>query len=148
MPRPKREITNLLNEVAAGRDVYGLKPRQKIMELAFIKDLIFQKMRNAKLLSDHGVLLGAASDSGVHMIMGILPDELVRLAAAGLSNAKVLRSATCDAAKLLRIDDVGRIKPGCRGDFVLYRENPLEKIEAVRSPALVIRDGVPQIFTT
>ncbi len=147
-PRPEREITRLLEEVAAGEDVYGLKPRRKLMDLEFIKDLVFQKMRNAKLLSDNGILLGAASDSGVHMMMGILPDELCRLVAAGLTNAQALRSATSDAAKLLRVDDVGRIKPGNRGDFVIYDENPLEKIEAVKNPALVIRDGVPQIFTT
>ena len=148
MPRPKREITQLLNDVAAGKDIYGLKPRQKLMELAFIKDLVFQKMRNLKLLSDNKILIGAASDSGVHMMMGILPEELCRMAGAGLSNTQVLRSATVDAAKLLRVDDVGQIKLGYRGDFVIYEGNPLEDIEAVRKPALVIRDGVPQIFPT
>ena len=107
---------------------------------------MFQKMKNAKLLADNDILLGAATDSGVHMMMGILPDELCRLAASGLTNAQALRSATCDAARLLKVDDVGRIKPGNRADFVIYDKNPLEKIEAVRKPALVIRDGVPQVF--
>lgn len=148
LPRPAREIKRLLEDVAAGRDVYGLKPRQKLMELEFIRDLVFQKMKNAKLLSDHGILLGAATDSGVHMMIGILPDEIVRLAASGLGNARALRSATCDAAKLLRIDDVGRIRPGNRGDLVIYEEDPLQNIEAIRKPALVIRDGVPQVFTS
>jgi imidazolonepropionase-like amidohydrolase len=145
MPRPRRDITRLLEEVAAGGDIYGLKPRRKIMDLAFVKDVVHQKMRNLKLLSDNGILLGAASDAGVHMMMGILPDELCRMTAAGLSNARALRSATVDAAKLLRVDDVGRIKRGYRGDFVLYDGNPLEDIEVVRKPSLVIRDGVPQI---
>ena len=145
MPRPSRDITRLLNEVAAGEDIYGLKPRRKVMDLAFVKDLVFQKMRNLKLLSDNNILIGAASDSGVHMMMGILPEELCRMARAGLSNAQVLRSATVDAAKLLRVDDTGLIKQGYRGDFVLYDSNPLENIEAVRKPALVIRDGMPQI---
>jgi|GEM_PF-983027 len=145
MPRPRKDITRLLNEVAAGEDIYGLKPRRKLMDLAFIKNLVFQKMRNLKLLSDNNILIGAASDSGVHMIMGIIPEELCRMSKAGLSNIKALRSATCDAAKLLRVGDVGQIKQGYRGDFVLYDGNPLENIEAVRQPALVIRDGVPQI---
>lgn len=148
LPRPRKEISRLLEEVAAGGDVYGLKPRRKLMELAFIKDLVFQKMRNLKLLADHDILIGAASDSGVQMMMGILPDELCRMVASGLGNAQALRSATVDAAKLLRVDDVGRIKPGFRGDFVIYEDNPLGNIEAVRNPALVIRDGVPQVFTT
>lgn len=143
LPRPKRDISRLLREVAAGEDIYGFRPRRKLMELAFVRDLTSRKMRNLKLLSDAGILLGAASDSGVHMMMGILPEELCRMAAAGLSNAKVLRSATVDAARLLRVDDAGRIRKGYRGDFVLYDIDPLENIEAVRKPALVIREGVP-----
>lgn len=148
LTRPEKAISKLLNEVVAGKDIYGLKPRRKLMELAFIKDLVITKMHNAKLLSDNDILLGAASDSGVHMMMGILPEELVRLTRAGLSNAKALRSATHDAAKLLRVEDVGWIKKGYRGDFVLYDDNPLLNIEAVRTPALVIRDGVPQFSET
>ncbi|RJP34053.1 MAG: hypothetical protein C4536_03265 [Actinobacteria bacterium] len=143
LPRPRGDITRLLHEVAAGQDIYGLKPRRKIMDLAFVRDLVFQKMRNLKLLADSGILIGAASDAGVHMMMGILPEELCRMTEAGLSNAQALRSATIDAARLLRVDDVGRIKAGYRGDIVLYENDPLENIAAVRSPALVMRDGVP-----
>ena len=147
LPRPRRDIARLLEDVAAGRDIYALKPRRKMMDLAFVKDFVLQKERNAKRLSDAGILLGAGSDSGVHMMMGILPDELCRMAGAGIANAKVLRSATADAAKLLRVPDVGRLKPGYRADIVLYDENPLEHMASIRKPALVMRDGVPQTAT-
>ncbi len=50
-----------------------------------------------------------------------------------------------DAAKLIRVDDVGAFKEGYLGDFVLYEKDPLEDIEVVREPSLVIRDGVPQV---
>lgn len=143
LPRPKQHIERLLREVAAGEDIYGLKPRRMLMELAFVKDLVYQKMENLRRLVDHNILVGAATDSGVHMLMGMLPEELCRMKQAGLSNAQVLRAATLDAAKLLRVDDVGQIKEGFRADLVLYESNPLENIETVREPALVLRDGVP-----
>jgi imidazolonepropionase-like amidohydrolase len=144
-PKPRKHLARLLEDVAAGRDIHGLKPRRKLMELAFIKDMVFQKMRNLKKLSDHHIPIGAATDAGVHMSMGILPDELCRMSRAGLSNARVLRAATTDAAKLLGIHDVGRIQPGFRGDMVLYEKDPLEEIEALRKPVFVMRDGVPMV---
>jgi len=146
LPKPVRHMQRLLRDVADGRDLYGLRPPRKLMELAFVKDLVFQKMRNLKRLSDHGIPIGAATDAGVHMFLGILPDELCRMARAGMSHARVLQSATIDAAKLLRIDDAGRIRPGCRADLVLYGRDPLQDIEAVRKPEFVMRDGVPILW--
>jgi imidazolonepropionase-like amidohydrolase len=146
LPKPRRHIQRLLRDVADGRDIYGLQPSRKLMELAFVKDLVFQKMRNLKRLSDHGIPIAAATDAGVHMSLGILPDELCRMSRAGVSPARVLRSATIDAAKLLRIDDAGRIRPGCRADMILYGRDPLLDIEAVRKPEFVMRDGVPILW--
>ena len=45
--------------------------------------------------------------------------ELRLLAAAGLGAAGALRAATSDAARLLRLDDRGRVAPGLRADLVL-----------------------------
>jgi imidazolonepropionase-like amidohydrolase len=146
LPKPQRHIARLLRDVAAGRDIYGLKPPRKLMEFEFIKDLIFQKMQNLKKLSDNNILVGAATDAGVHMFMGILPDELCRMSKAGLNNTQVLRTATIHAARLLHIDDVGQIKKGFRGDMVLYKNDPLEDIEALKKPEFVMRDGVPIIW--
>ena len=145
LPKPRRHLERLLRDVAAGRDVYGLKPRRKLMELQFIKEMLFQKMRNLKKLSDHHIRIGAATDSGVHMCMGLLPHELCRMVRAGMSNAQVLRAATINAAKLLRIHDVGRINPGFRGDLVLYEDDPLEEIETIKKPEFVMRDGLPVV---
>jgi len=145
LAKPRRHIARLLRDVAAGRDICGLTPRRRLMELAFVKDMVLQKMQNLKRLSDAGIPIGAATDAGVHMYMGILPDELCRMTRAGLRPAQALRTATTGAARLLGIDEVGRIRPGFRADLVLYEGNPLENIESVKKPVFVMRDGVPVI---
>jgi KH/beta-lactamase-domain protein len=50
----------------------------------------------------------------------------------------VLRAATADAARLLRLDATGRIQKGFQADLVLYDRDPLTDIEAVKKPGLVI----------
>jgi len=142
LPAPRSHIRRLLMDVASGKDIYGFEPPRKLMETAFIKNLIYRKMRNVKRLSEWGVRVAAATDSGVHMFMGILPRELCRLSEAGLGTLEILKAATQEGARLLGFSDMGRIAPGFRADMVLYREDPLANIEAVKNPEYVFREGV------
>ena len=52
-----------------------------------------------------------------------------------------LRTATCDSARYLQRPDLGRIAPGLCGDAILLVSNPLESIEVLRTPAVVIKAG-------
>jgi len=116
------------------------------MELAFIRDLVQTKTTNLKRLVDRGISIGAATDAGVHMFLGILPEELCRMSRGGIPPVRALRSATVDAARILRIDDAGRIRSGFRADLVLYGDDPLADMEALKTPELVMRDGVPVLW--
>lgn len=65
---------------------------------------------------------------------------------AGLSNLKILQSATVNAARMLRQEDkLGRIKEGYIADLVILNANPLEDIEVLARPQkhllAVIKDG-------
>jgi imidazolonepropionase-like amidohydrolase len=55
-----------------------------------------------------------------------------------------MQAATSNAALLLRLQDAGVVAEGVAADLVLYDENPLERIEAVLKPAVVLRAGVPR----
>lgn len=65
---------------------------------------------------------------------------------AGLSNLKILQSATVNAARMLRQEDkLGRIKEGTIADLIILNANPLEDIEVLARPQkhllAVIKDG-------
>lgn len=93
-------------------------------------------------LVERGVRVGAATDAGTNLCFGSLPDELVHMTRAGMTPLAALRAATVDAAAILRRDDLGAVAPGRRADLVLYDDDPLRSIDALRRPAAVVRDGV------
>lgn len=61
----------------------------------------------------------------------------------------LLRSATTDAARILRRDDRGRIAPGLRADILLTRTDPLSDVDALAQPernhALVVAGGLLRV---
>jgi imidazolonepropionase-like amidohydrolase len=67
--------------------------------------------------------------------------EIVRMVEWGMTPLQAMRSATSNAAALLRLADVGVVAEGAAADLVLFGSNPLEDIRAVLEPALVIKDG-------
>jgi imidazolonepropionase-like amidohydrolase len=67
--------------------------------------------------------------------------EIVHLVEWGLTPLRALQAATSNAAALLRIPEVGRVGEGAAADLVLYEANPLEHIEAILKPAIVMRAG-------
>ena len=89
-----------------------------------------------------GVRIACGTDAGTPFNPhGNTTHEIVRMVEWGLTPLKAMRAATSVAADLLRLPDVGRISEGAVGDVVLYPEDPLEAIEAVLEPELVLRDG-------
>jgi imidazolonepropionase-like amidohydrolase len=88
---------------------------------------------------DAGVPICAGTDLGALVVLpGELPDELLRLEAAGLPRLEVLRAATSRAARLLRLEDeLGAVLPGFAADLILLDGDPLDDLHAVRRPRLV-----------
>jgi imidazolonepropionase-like amidohydrolase len=72
---------------------------------------------------------------------GNAPLEAVRMTAWGLTPVKALQAATSNAADLLRLPEVGTVEEGKAADLVLYDGNPLEEIEVLLKPALVMKAG-------
>ena len=67
--------------------------------------------------------------------------EIVRMVEWGMTPLQAMRSATSNAAALLRLADVGVVATGAAADLVLFGSSPLEDIRAVLEPALVIQRG-------
>jgi imidazolonepropionase-like amidohydrolase len=96
-----------------------------------------RKMRNA------GVRIGCGTDSGVPFhYHGALWREMELMSRVGFRNDEILRFATLNNAAIIGAEDaVGSLKEGKCGDLVVLKDNPLQKIGAVRSPLLVIAGG-------
>jgi imidazolonepropionase-like amidohydrolase len=89
-----------------------------------------------------GVRIALGTDAGTPFNPhGNGPLEVVRMVEWGLTPLRALRAATADAADLLRMGAVGRVEPGRFADLVLYDADPLDAIEAVLKPALVMKAG-------
>jgi imidazolonepropionase-like amidohydrolase len=89
-----------------------------------------------------GVRIACGTDAGTPFNPhGNTLFEIVRMVEWGMTPLQAMRSATLSAATLLRLEGVGVVAEGAAADLVLFRSNPLEDIEAVLEPALVLKDG-------
>ena len=99
-------------------------------------------------------VVGALHRAGVPLLAGtdamwafVIPgfalhDEMDLLAASGLSPYEVLRAATVEPARFLRVpNEFGTIAVGRRADLVLVETNPLEDLGTLRKPAGVMVRG-------
>ena len=106
-------------------------------------DILLKGPGNLLKMKRSGVLIGCGTDSGVPFIYhGTLWREMEMLSRIGFTNKEILQCATINNARILRMaDKIGMIEKGKFADLVVCKENPLTKIEACRSPRLVIKDG-------
>ena len=95
---------------------------------------------------DSGITVAAGSDSAeiphgenVREIEALVND-------AGLTPMEALRAATADAAKVLRLDDRGRLAPGLRADLIAVDGDPREDLGALRRVDFVMKAG--EVFTS
>ena len=96
--------------------------------------------RNLKKVSDAGVTIAMGTDSGPspERFQGYFEHlELELMAEAGLTPAQVLRAATVDAARAMRVTGVGSLVKGAWADFVVLDQDPLSDIRHARSIASV-----------
>lgn len=106
-------------------------------------NILLHGPQNLLRMKDAGIVIGCGTDAGIpYVYHGMLWREMEMLARIGFSHEEVLRCATINNAKILRIDDeTGTIEPGKLADMVVLKENPLEVIETCRTPQMVIRGG-------
>jgi imidazolonepropionase-like amidohydrolase len=103
---------------------------------AVARDL-FAAVRVAR---QHGVALIFGTDGGV-LPHGDKIAEFRALIQAGMTPAQALRSATVDAASMLKLDSIGAIAPGKIADLIAVEGNPLQDIEALGRVRFVMARG-------
>ncbi len=103
-----------------------------------------QLLAYVKTIHDAGVRLTIGTDTPTPWIIPgeSFHEEMKLLTEAGISILEVLRMATVNGTRALKIAAPdGTIAVGATADLVLLERNPLEKIEHTRSVAAVIRAG-------
>lgn len=89
----------------------------------------------------NGVMIAFGTDSGVSA-HGDNGQEFALMVEAGMSQMDAIRSATYNASKLLKIDDIlGTIEVGKLADLVAVKGDPLEKISLLENISFVMKDG-------
>lgn len=87
--------------------------------------------RNLKKAAAAGIPIAMGTDSGAfpERFEGYFEHvEMKMMAEAGLSPAQILRSATIDAARAMKVEGIGSIRRGAWADFVVLDRDPLADI--------------------
>jgi imidazolonepropionase-like amidohydrolase len=114
----------------------------------------FDRARAARIAANRNVVLRALSEGGVTILFGTdapqifsvpgfsIHREMRAMAAAGMSNHAILRSATRNVGEYFKAQDrFGLVAPGHRADLVLLEGNPLTDIGQVANRAGVLVRG-------
>jgi imidazolonepropionase-like amidohydrolase len=89
-----------------------------------------------------GLWIVFGTDAGVFP-HGINAREFEYMVAAGIPTMIAIKSATIEAAKLLRIEDrLGSIEAGKLADLVAVRGDPLEDISLLQDVKFVMKEGI------
>ena len=72
---------------------------------------------------------------------GATPHEIVKMVEWGLPPLRAMEAATANAAELLRAPDIGTVEEGKAADLVIWPGDPVEEIDAVLKPAMVMQAG-------
>jgi hypothetical protein len=122
---------------SARKDLQSPGPSGEQRVLALLPD----KLRQLRQL---GLPMALGSDAGspLHFQAGAIWWELEAWRAMGFTHREALTAATETGARVLRVDDVGRLAPGTRADFVLYRGDVESGAFDARRVIAVAKDGV------
>ncbi len=98
-----------------------------------------QILKTVRMLHDRGVFIVPGTDTGGALTYH---RELELYTQAGFSNGEVLTRATLDMAKYLGVDQrLGSIEKGKLADFFLIPGDPVKDIKAIKTIAMVVKDG-------
>ena len=96
--------------------------------------------RNLKRAADAGMLIAMGTDTGPfpERFQGYFEHlEMEMMVDAGLTPAQVLRAATVDAARAMRVRGVGTLTPGAWADLLVLDGDPRDNIRLTRAIASV-----------
>ncbi len=100
------------------------------------------RRRHIARFCESGVRILAGTDCGVsNTRFDSLVDELLEYVDAGMSAAGALRCATSASAQYLNQPLLGRVETGYLADLVFLGGNPLENLNHLRTPLLVMKEG-------
>ncbi len=107
------------------------------------KKIIERQMQAFQWAQKAGVRIGAGSDTGsAKMPHPSLLRELIALNKAGLGIEEVIKTATSEAAKILKMEGrLGVIRPGALADCVLVGGTPWVKLDDMDKIFCVIKGG-------
>jgi imidazolonepropionase-like amidohydrolase len=88
---------------------------------------------------DAGVPIYAGTDAGGVLPHGMIGDEVLELAAYGLSPRDALGAASWRARTWLGLDD--NLREGTTADFVVFDRNPLEDLSVLQDPRRIVLRG-------
>lgn len=140
------------SELAAARALLPRSPGCAVRTAARLTDAFTRgklKRTGRTLLRLHeaGVPLVVGSDSGNWpLFLGFFHGlstlrELELLEALGLPPHDILTAATDTPARMLGLRDVGRVAPGFRADLLILDRDPLQELQTLRKPRLIVRAG-------
>ena len=95
--------------------------------------------RNLVRLHEAGIRVAFGTDGGNPWAAHEELEDMVR---TGMSPGDVIVAATSASAALLRLEDLGALTPGKRGDFIVLEGDPLDDIANTRQIADVYLGGV------
>ncbi|MCQ2555403.1 MAG: amidohydrolase family protein [Clostridia bacterium] len=108
-------------------------------------DIVFQGIiENAKACLNEGIMVGLGTDTGCPYITHYDTwREVYNFAKyVGVDNRKALYTATLGNARIVGIDSItGSIEKGKSADLIAVKENPLDRIEALRNVSMVVARG-------
>ena len=89
-----------------------------------------------------GVPIAAGNDGGAPLVLsGDMVDEIALYVRYGMQSVDALATATINTARLFRIPQLGYVEEGWIADLLVVRGDPIESVEALRAPELVIQGG-------
>ena len=117
--------------------------------IAPLNDYIARNLETAKKAYRAGVRFAMGSDV-VYTMFGENTRELAWFVKAGMTPEQALKTATVNAAELLRQDDkLGYLKPGYFADICAVEGNPLENIDiAIQNVRWVMKAGAVVVDKT
>ena len=92
--------------------------------------------RNLKKAADAGLLIAMGTDAGpfANRFQGYFEHlEMEMMAEAGMTPAQILRSATTDAARTMKVSGIGALTKNAWADFVVLSQDPIKNIRHTRS---------------
>ncbi|NDW02007.1 amidohydrolase family protein [Salipiger sp. PrR002] len=119
---------------------FGLPP-ESVAKVADVREAGLERLSK---LHEAGALMGYGSD----LLGGMQAQQSGEFAlrARYMPNQAVIRSATLDAARVLRMEgEIGVIAPGAHADLIAVRGNPLDDISVLAGQgegiSMVLKDG-------